>query len=56
VVRVHCPNCGACYDTDLPVKAVRRIRRCSRCGFAALELVAGCAEDAAEPAEEPDEH
>ena len=37
VVLVRCEHCGARYETDLPVRAVERIRRCSRCGFPALE-------------------
>jgi hypothetical protein len=39
VTAVHCLHCGARYDTDLPVSAVLRIRRCSHCGHAALEPV-----------------
>jgi DNA-directed RNA polymerase subunit RPC12/RpoP len=36
VVAVHCLHCGARYETDLPVQAVERIRRCARCGRATL--------------------
>jgi hypothetical protein len=39
VTAVHCLHCGARYETDLPVSAVVRIRRCSQCGHAALEPV-----------------
>jgi hypothetical protein len=46
VVLVRCEHCGARYETDLPVRAVERIRRCSRCGFPALET-----EPEREPAE-----
>jgi hypothetical protein len=51
VVVVRCEHCGARYETDLPVRAVERIRRCSRCGCAALEILA----EPADPAREPDE-
>jgi hypothetical protein len=36
VVVVRCQHCGARYDTDLPVSAIERIRRCSSCGYPAL--------------------
>jgi hypothetical protein len=36
VVAVLCQHCGARYDTDLPVSAIERIRRCSSCGYPAL--------------------
>ena len=36
VTAVHCLHCGARYETDLPVSAVLRIRRCSQCGHATL--------------------
>jgi hypothetical protein len=36
VVVVRCQHCGARYDTDLPVSAIERIRRCSSCGHPAL--------------------
>jgi DNA-directed RNA polymerase subunit RPC12/RpoP len=39
VTAVHCLHCGARYETDLPLSAVLRIRRCSHCGHAALEPV-----------------
>jgi hypothetical protein len=39
VTAVHCLHCGAYYETDLPVSAVMRIRRCSQCGHATLEPV-----------------
>jgi predicted nucleic acid-binding Zn-ribbon protein len=39
VVAVRCLHCGARYDTELPVRAIERIRRCSRCGRATLVAV-----------------
>jgi NAD-dependent SIR2 family protein deacetylase len=50
VVAVRCQHCGARYDTELPVRAIERIRRCSSCGHPAL-----IADDQAPPAPEPDE-
>jgi hypothetical protein len=38
------------YDTDLPVRAIERIRRCSRCGHATLVPVS-TGEEEAVPAE-----
>jgi len=55
VVLVRCEHCGARYETDLPVRAVERIRRCSRCGFPALETVGDGEPEPAEAAGEPDE-
>ena len=60
MVAVRCEHCGARYDTDLPVRAIERIRRCSRCGYATL-VPMGEGEDAPEPAEgeataEPQRH
>jgi rRNA maturation protein Nop10 len=53
---VRCQHCGARYDTDLPVRAVERIRRCSRCGYPALETVPeGGEEEPAEAVREPDD-
>jgi hypothetical protein len=52
VVVVLCEHCGARYETELPVRAIERIRRCSRCGCAALATVP---EGDEEPAPEPDE-
>jgi hypothetical protein len=39
MVAVVCQHCGARYETELPVEAVERIRRCSQCGRPALALV-----------------
>jgi uncharacterized Zn finger protein len=33
---VRCQHCGARYETDLPVRAIERVRRCSHCGHVAL--------------------
>jgi rRNA maturation protein Nop10 len=50
MVAVRCQHCGAVYDTDLPVRAVERIRRCSHCGRATLVAVPEVEEELA-PAE-----
>jgi NAD-dependent SIR2 family protein deacetylase len=55
VVAVHCQHCGARYETDLPVRAIERIRRCSRCGYPALEPDEEAGQQPAEAAGEPDE-
>jgi hypothetical protein len=55
VVAVRCQHCGARYDTDLPVRAIERIRRCSRCGYPALVPVREGDEEPAEAAGEPDD-
>jgi rRNA maturation protein Nop10 len=55
VVLVRCQHCGARYDTDVPVRAVERIRRCSRCGYPALETVPEGGDEPAEVARERDE-
>jgi hypothetical protein len=39
LVRVHCPKCGAGYETTLPVKGVRRVRRCAVCNKTGLEVI-----------------
>jgi hypothetical protein len=50
LVRVHCPKCGAHYETSLPPTGVRRVRRCAVCHRTGLEIVevaeAGAAKDA----------
>jgi hypothetical protein len=43
------------YDTELPVRAVERIRRCSRCGHATLVPVPE-GEEAPAPAEAAQRH
>jgi DNA-directed RNA polymerase subunit RPC12/RpoP len=48
VVAVRCEHCGFTYDTDLPVRAVERIRRCSRCGHSSLVAVPAGEDDPAE--------
>jgi hypothetical protein len=55
VVAVHCQHCGARYETDLPVRAIERIRRCSRCGYPALEPDEEAEQQPAEAAGEPDD-
>jgi NAD-dependent SIR2 family protein deacetylase len=56
VVTVRCTHCGARYDTDLPVRAIERVRRCSRCGHVGL-VSAGEGADPPAPANpEPEEH
>jgi hypothetical protein len=45
LVRVHCPKCGARYETTLPAQGVRRVRRCAVCNRTGLEIV-----EEAEPA------
>lgn len=55
MVVVRCEHCGARYETDLPVRAVERIRRCSRCGFPALATVPEGGPEPAEAAGEPDD-
>jgi hypothetical protein len=47
VVRVHCPRCGARYETTLPAAGVRRVARCAVCNRTGLEVVD---EDARQPA------
>jgi ribosomal protein L37E len=37
VVWVECQGCGERYETDLPIAAVLRVRRCRVCGRQALE-------------------
>ena len=39
LVRVHCPKCGARYETTLPAQGVRRVRRCAVCNRTGLEIV-----------------
>jgi hypothetical protein len=36
---VHCPKCGARYETTLPAQGVRRVRRCAVCHRTGLEIV-----------------
>jgi rubredoxin len=55
VVAVRCQHCGARYDTDLPVRAIERIRRCSRCGYPALVTDEKAGQESAEAAGERDE-
>ena len=55
VVTVRCQHCGARYDTDLPIRAIERIRRCSRCGYPALDPAPEGQEEPAEAANERDE-
>jgi DNA-directed RNA polymerase subunit RPC12/RpoP len=49
MVAVRCQHCGFSYETDLPLRAVERIRRCSRCGHPSLVAVAA-GEDEPAPA------
>jgi transposase-like protein len=44
VVRVHCPRCGASYETTLPAAGVRRVARCAVCNRTGLEVVEEMAE------------
>jgi len=55
VVAVRCQHCGARYETDLPVRAIERIRRCSRCGYPALVPDEEADQEPAEAARERDE-
>jgi hypothetical protein len=38
LVSVHCPKCGARYETTLPATGVRRVRRCAFCNRTGLEI------------------
>jgi hypothetical protein len=55
VVAVHCQHCGAHYETELPLRAIERIRRCSRCGHPALVPVTDDDETPADAGSEPQE-
>jgi DNA-directed RNA polymerase subunit RPC12/RpoP len=44
MVVVRCQHCGYTLETELPVRAIERIRRCARCGHSSLVAV------------QPDEH
>jgi hypothetical protein len=56
VVAVRCTHCGARYDTDLPVRALERVRRCSCCGRVALVPAREGDEPHAAANAEPEEH
>jgi hypothetical protein len=39
LVSVHCPKCGARYETTIPATGVRRVGRCAACNRTGLEIV-----------------
>jgi predicted nucleic acid-binding Zn-ribbon protein len=36
---VECAHCGAVYETEAPVAAIREVSRCQECGVTALLIV-----------------
>jgi Zn finger protein HypA/HybF involved in hydrogenase expression len=38
IVKVECRHCGAAYETEAPVEAVRLVKRCQECGQRALKI------------------
>jgi predicted nucleic acid-binding Zn-ribbon protein len=36
---VECTHCGAVYETEAPVAAIKEVSRCQECGVTALLIV-----------------